>query len=280
MKKIKLAFQGEKGAYSHIACEEIFEGAEIKNCKTFEETFKTVFDDESFKAIIPIENSLAGRVADIHYLLPKFKLQIYAEHYQKVEHCLLCRKETELKDIKYVRSHAQAIGQCQEIIKKNNFKSIISADTAGSAKDLVASNDNSIAAIASELAAKTYGLKILKKNIEDESGNVTRFLVMGKNVNQPVYDKKKNYITTCIFRLKSEASALHKSLGGFATNQVNLTKLESFSVKNSFEQVNFYLDVEGHIEQKPVQKSLEELGFHTQSLDILGVYESSAFRQK
>ena len=280
MKKIKLAFQGEKGAYSHIACEEIFEGAEIKNCKTFEETFKTVFDDESYKAIIPIENSLAGRVADIHYLLPKFKLQIYAEHYQKVEHCLLCRKETELKDIKYVRSHAQAIGQCQEIIKKNNFKSIISADTAGSAKDLVASNDNSIAAIASELAAKTYGLKILKKNIEDESGNVTRFLVMGKNVNQPVYDKKKNYITTCIFRLKSEASALHKSLGGFATNQVNLTKLESFSVKNSFEQVNFYLDVEGHIEQKPVQKSLEELGFHTQSLDILGVYESSAFRQK
>ena len=118
MNKIKLAFQGEKGAYSHIACEEIFEGAEVKNCKTFEETFKTVFDDESFKAIIPIENSLAGRVADIHYLLPKFKLQIYAEHYQKVEHCLLCRKETELKDIKYVRSHAQAIGQCQEIIKK------------------------------------------------------------------------------------------------------------------------------------------------------------------
>ena len=163
MKKIKLAFQGEKGAYSHIACEEIFEGAEIKNCKTFEETLKTVFDDDSFKAIIPIENSLAGRVADIHYLLPKFKLQIYAEHYQKVEHCLLCRNNAELKDIKYVRSHAQAIGQCQKIIKKNNFKSIISADTAGSAKDLAEGNDKSIAAIASELAAKTYGLKILKK---------------------------------------------------------------------------------------------------------------------
>ena len=280
MKKIKLAFQGEKGAYSHIACEEIFEGAEVKNCKTFEETFKIVFDDESFKAIIPIENSLAGRVADIHYLLPKFKLQIYGEHFQKVEHCLLSRNEADLKDIKSVRSHAQAIGQCQEIIKKYNFKSIISADTAGSARDLAESNENSIAAIASELAAKTYGLKILKKNIEDEVGNVTRFLVMGKNVSQPIYDKKKNYITTCIFRLKSEASALYKSLGGFATNQVNLTKLESFSVKNSFEQVNFYLDLEGHIEQKPVQKSLEELGFHTQSLDILGVYEASPFRQK
>ena len=280
MTKIKLAFQGEKGAYSHIACEEIFKGAEIKNCKTFEETFKTVFDDERYKAIIPIENSLAGRVADIHYLLPKFKLQIYAEHYQRDEHCLLVKNKAELKDIKFVRSHAQAIGQCQEIIKKNNFKSIISADTAGSAKDLAKSNDNSIAAIASELAAKTYGLKILKKNIEDDAGNFTRFLVMGKNVNQPEYNKNKKYMTTCIFRLKSEASALYKSLGGFATNQINLTKLESFSVKNSFEQVNFYLDLEGHIEEKSVQKSLEELGFHTESLDILGVYEASAFRQK
>jgi len=280
MTKIKLAFQGEKGAYSHIACEEIFEGVEIKNCKTFEETFKTVFDDESYKAIIPIENSLAGRVADIHYLLLKFKLQIYAEHFQKVEHCLICRNEAELKDIKYVRSHAPKLLECQEIIKKNNFKSIISADTAGSAKDLVESNDNSVAAIASELAAKTYGLKILKKNIEDEAGNVTRFLVMGKNISQPEYDKNKKYITTCIFRLKSEASALYKSLGGFATNQINLTKLESFSVKNSFEQVNFYLDIEGHISQKPVQKGLAELGFHTESLDILGVYEASSFRLK
>jgi prephenate dehydratase len=280
MTKIKLAFQGEKGAYSHIACEEIFKGAEVKNCKTFEETFQTAFEDESYKAIIPIENSLAGRVADIHYLLSKFKLQIYAEHYQKVEHCLLVRNEAVLKDVKYVRSHAQAIGQCQKIIKKNNFKSIISVDTAGSAKDLAESNDNSIAAIASELAAKTYGLKVLKKNVEDEVGNVTRFLVMGKNISQPEYNKKKKYITTCIFRLKSEASALYKSLGGFATNQINLTKLESFSVKNSFEQVNFYLDLEGHIEQKTVQKSLEELGFHTESLDILGVYEASAFRQK
>jgi prephenate dehydratase len=280
MTKIKLAFQGEKGAYSHIACEEIFKGANVKNCKTFEETFKTVFDDESYKAIIPIENSLAGRVADIHYLLPKFKLQIYAEHYQKVEHCLLCKNEAEFKDIKYIRSHAQANGQGQDLIKKNNFKSIISADTAGSAKDLAKSSDNSIAAIASELAAKIYGLKILKKNIEDEAGNVTRFLVMGKNISQPEFNKNKKYITTCIFRLKSEASALYKSLGGFATNQVNLTKLESFSVKNSFEQVNFYLDIEGHIEQKPVQRSLEELGFHTESLNILGVYEASRFRQK
>ena len=280
MTKIKLAFQGEKGAYSHIACEEIFKGANVKNCKTFEETFKTVFDDESYKAIIPIENSLAGRVADIHYLLPKYKLQIYGEHFQKVEHCLISKQEARIEDIKYVRSHAQAIGQCQNIIKKNKFKPIISADTAGSAKDLVESKDKSIAAIASELAAKIYSLKILKKNIEDENGNVTRFLIMGKNVSQPDYEKNKKYITTCIFRLKSEPSALYKSLGGFATNQINLTKLESFSVKNTFDQTNFYLDLEGHIEEKAVQKSLEELGFHTESLDILGVYESSKFRHK
>jgi prephenate dehydratase len=280
MTKIKIAFQGEKGAYSHIACEEVFKGAEIKNCATFEETFKTAFEDENFKAIIPLENSLAGRVADIHYLLPKYKLQIYAEHFQKVEHCLLSKQEAELKDIRYVRSHAQAIGQCQEIIKKNNLKTIISADTAGSAKDLAESKDNFIAAIASELAAVTYGLKILKKNIEDEAGNVTRFLVMGKNVEQPEYDKNKKYMTTCIFRLKSEPSALYKSLGGFANNQINLTKLESFSVKNTFDQTNFYLDLEGHIKQKTVQKGLEELSFHTESLDILGVYEASKLRQK
>ena len=280
MTKVKIAFQGEKGAYSHPACEEIFKGAEIKNCVTFEETFKKAFEDESYKAIIPLENSLAGRVADIHYLLTKYKLQIYAEHFLTVEHCLLCKQDVELKDIKYVRSHAQAIGQCQDIIKKNNFRTIVSADTAGSAKDLAESNDSSIAAIASELAAKTYGLKIIKKNIEDEAGNVTRFLVMGKNAKHPEYEKNKKYITTCIFRLKSEPSALYKSLGSFATNQINLTKLESFSVKNTFDQFNFYLDFEGHIEQKIVKKSLEELVFHTESLDILGVYEASAFRQK
>ena len=280
MSKIKVAFQGEKGAYSHIASQTIYKNAEVKNCATFEETFKTAYEDEDIKAIIPLENSLAGRVADIHYLLTKYKLQIYGEHFQNVEHCLLCKKEVELKDIKYVRSHAQAIGQCQNIIKKNKFKSIISADTAGSAKDLADSKDNSIAAIASELAAKIYNLKILEKNIEDENGNVTRFLIMGKNVKQPEFEKNKRYITTCIFRLKSEPSALYKSLGGFATNQINLTKLESFSVKNTFDQTNFYLDLEGHIEEKTVQKSLEELGFHTESLDILGVYEASKFRYK
>ena len=279
MKKIKIAIQGELGAYSHIAVNNLFQDAEIKTCSTFEETFKKAYEDENYKIIIPIENSLAGRVADIHYLLPKYKLQIHAEHFQQVEHNLLAKKDVSLNDIKFVRSHAQAIGQCQKIIMNNKYKTIISADTAGSAKELADGKDKSIAAIASKLSAKIYKLKILKENIEDEKGNVTRFLIMGKNVEQPEFEKDKKYITTCIFRLKSEPAALYKSLGGFATNQVNMTKLESFSVKNTFAQTNFYLDFEGHIEERSVQNAMEELGFHTESLDILGVYEASKFRQ-
>ena len=279
MKKNKVAFQGELGAYSHIAINELFENPEIKTCATFEETFKVAFENDDYKIVIPLENSLAGRVADIHYLLPKYKLQIHAEHFQKVEHNLLAKENTKLEDIKYVRSHSQAIGQCQKIIMERKYKTIISADTAGSAKELSDGKDNSIAAIASKLSAEIYKLKILKENIEDEKGNVTRFLIMGKNVQQPDYQKGKKYITTCIFRLKSEPAALYKSLGGFATNQVNMTKLESFSVKNTFAQTNFYLDFEGHLEEKSVQNAMEELGFHTESLDILGVYEASNFRQ-
>ena len=280
MDKTKIAFQGEMGAYSHIACKELFPESEIKACSTFEETFKTAHEDEQYKIVVPIENSLAGRVADIHYLLLKYKLQVHAEHFQNVEHNLLVRKDAELKDIKYVRSHAQAIDQCQKIILKNKFKTIISADTAGSAKDLSKTNDKSIGAIASKLSAKIYNLKILMENIEDESQNTTRFIIMSKKVSQPEYNKSKKYITTCTFRLKSIPAALYKCLGGFATNQVNLTKLESFSVKNTFDQTNFYLDLEGHIEETKVQKALEELGFHTESLNILGVYQASIFRQK
>jgi len=276
---VKIAFQGELGAYSHIAAKELFNDSEIKACATFEETFKLAYDDDSYKIIIPIENSLAGRVADIHYLLPKYKLQIYAEHFQKVEHNLLVLPSSKLSDIEFVRSHAQAIGQCQKMITKNNFKTIVSADTAGSAKDLANNKESNIAAIASKLSAEIYNLKILEKNVEDEKGNVTRFLIMGKNVHQPNYVKDKKFITSCIFRLKSIPSALYKCLGGFATNQINMTKLESFSVKNTFDQANFYLDFEGHLEEKRVKIAMEELGFHTQSLDVLGVYEASNYRK-
>ena len=277
---MKIGIQGELGAYSHIAANKLYKDAEIKTCASFEETFKQAHQNENYKIIIPIENSLAGRVADIHYLLPKYKLQIHGEYFLNVEHNLLCKPEAAMSDIKYVRSHAQAIGQCQKIINKNKFQSIISADTAGSAKDLAEGNDKTIAAIASELSAKIYKLKVLEKNVEDEKGNVTRFLIMGKNIEQPEFKKEKKFITSCIFKLKSEPSALYKCLGGFATNQINLTKLESFSVKNTFDQANFYLDLEGHLEQLKVKKAMEELGFHTETLDILGVYEASIFRQK
>jgi prephenate dehydratase len=280
MSKIKVAIQGELGAYSHIAADRLYKDADVKTCSTFEETFKHAFNDPSYKIVIPIENSLAGRVADIHYLLPKYKLQIHGEYFLPVEHNLLGKLDATIEDIKFVRSHAQAISQCQNIITKRKFKSIISVDTAGSAKDLSEGKDKSIAAIASSLSAKMYNLKILEKNIEDEKGNVTRFLIMGKNIEQPEYATGRKFITSCIFRLKSEPSALYKCLGGFATNQVNLTKLESFSVKNTFDQANFYLDIEGHLEQTGVKKALEELSFHTETLDILGVYESSGFRQK
>ena len=280
MKKDKIAIQGELGAYSHIAANDLFKDAEIKTCATFEETFKQAYENENFKIIIPIENSLAGRVADIHYLLPKYKLQIHGEYFLNVEHNLLSKPEATINDIKFVRSHAQAIGQCQKVINKNKFQSIISADTAGSAKELAEGSDKSIAAIASSLSAKIYKLKILEKNVEDEKGNVTRFLIMGKNISQPEFNKEKKYITSCIFRLKSEPSALYKCLGGFATNQINLTKLESFSVKKTFDQANFYLDLEGHLEEPGVKKAMEELGFHTVMLHILGVYEASSFRQK
>ena len=277
--KIKIAFQGERGAYSHLACLEVFPNTEVVTCSTFEEAFQLANDDSKYKIVIPIENSLAGRVADIHYLIPKYKLQIHAEHFQKVNHNLLGIKGSKIADIKTVRSHSQAIGQCRKIISENNLKAIISADTAGSAKFVAEKKDISESAIASELAAKIYNLEILKSNVEDELSNVTRFFVMGKDSKHPEF-KNKKYITSCIFKLKSIPAALYKALGGFATNGVNLCKLESFSVKNTFDQVNFYIDIEGHIEDPSLQKALEELGFHTQKLDILGVYEAHKFRFK
>ena len=275
--KFKVAFQGEKGAYSHLACLEVFPNANVVACSTFEEAFQLAKDNSEYKIVIPIENSLAGRVADIHYLIPKYKLQIHAEHFQKITHNLLGIKGSKLKDIKTVRSHSQAIGQCRKMISENKIKPIISADTAGSAKFISEKNDKTDSAIASELAAKTYGLEIIKSNVEDEAGNVTRFFIMGKNSEHPEL-KNKKYITSCIFKLKSIPAALYKTLGGFATNGVNLCKLESFSVKNTFDQVNFYIDIEGHIEDPSLQKALEELGFHTQKLDVLGVYEAHQFR--
>ena len=279
-KKFKVAFQGEKGAYSHLACLEIFPNADVKACKTFDEAFMMAKESSEYKIVIPITNSSTGSIADMHYLLPKYKLQIHAEHFQKVSHNLLGIKNSKIQDIKTVRSHAQALSQCSKIILENNFQALISADTAGSAKLISEKKDKREAAIASELAAKIYGLEMLKRNVEDETGNVTRFLVMGKDSEHPEYLKNKKYITSCIFKLKSIPAALYKALGGFATNNVNLCKLESFAVKNTFDQVQFYIEIESHIEDSSLKKALEELGFHTQQLDILGVYEAAQFRFK
>ena len=246
--------------------------------QNFEECFKLCYENDNYKTIIPVENSIAGRVADIQYLINKYKLQIYAEHFQEIRHNLMALENVKFEDIKSVRSHSQAISQCQKIINQNKLEPIIAADTAGSARYIKENNLKNESAIASELAARIYNLKILKKNIEDNKGNVTRFLIMGKKASHPEF-KDKNYITSCIFKVKNKPAALYKCLGGFATNNVNLSKLESFSDQNSFEQYLFICEMYGHIEDTKIQKSLEELAFHTVSLDILGVYEASPFRK-
>ena len=274
---MKILYQGNKGAYSQLAALEVFPKSDTISCKTFEDCFKKCDEDESLKSIIPIENSIAGRVADIQYLMNKYKLQIYAEHFHKVSHNLLVKPGTQMKNLKYVRSHSQAISQCQKIINEHNLDPIIAADTAGSAKFISENLADDEAAIASTLAAKIYNLEILKNNIEDDEKNVTRFLIMGKKVQHPEL-KDNNYITSCIFKVKNKPAALYKCLGGFATNDVSLSKLESFSDQSSFEQYLFLCDIVGHIEDPKVQKSLEELGFHTISLEILGVYPASPFR--
>ena len=275
---MKIVYQGSPGAYSHLAAELIFPNYEYVPSKTFEECFKLCYENDNYKTIIPVENSIAGRVADIQYLINKYKLQIYAEHFQEIRHNLMALENVKFEDIKSVRSHSQAISQCQKIINQNKLEPIIAADTAGSARYIKENSLKNEAAIASELAARIYNLKILKKNIEDNKGNVTRFLIMGKKASHPEF-KDKNYITSCIFKVKNKPAALYKCLGGFATNNVNLSKLESFSDQNSFEQYLFICEMYGHIEDTKIQKSLEELAFHTVSLDILGVYEASPFRK-
>ena len=275
---MKILYQGNEGAYSQLAAEEIFPQAKLISCKTFENCFKQCANDENLRTIIPIENSIAGRVADIQYLMNKYKLQIYAEHFHKVSHNLMVRPGIKINDLKYVRSHSQAISQCQKLINEYKLEPIIAADTAGSAKYISENSLSDEAAIASTLAAKKYNLEILKNNIEDDKKNVTRFLFMGRKIEHPEFKKNLHFITSCIFKVKDKPAALYKCLGGFATNDVSLSKLESFSDQSSFEQYLFLCDIVGHIEDPKVQKSLEELGFHTISLEILGVYQASKFR--
>ncbi len=274
----KIYFQGTFGAYSHLAALSINPKAEIFPCKTFDECFLRASKDETSKIIIPESNRITGNIG-IEYLIFEYRLNIYSEYFQKIEHNLLGLPGAKISDIKDVYSHGQALSQCSEYIKLNNLTEHVRADTAGSAEMISKSKDISKAAIASSLSAKTYKLEIIKKNIENEKGNLTRFLVMGKNISQPDFEDKK-YITSFLFKLKSKPAALYQSLGGFAINGVNLTKLQSYPEKNTFDSFFFLCDLDGHIEDPKVQKSLEELGLHCQDFHVLGVFEADKQREK
>ena len=275
---MNILFQGSLGAYSHLAALEIYPDAKIIPCKTFDECFSKANEDENFKIIIPESNRITGNIG-IEYLIFKYRLNIYSEYFQKIEHNLLAIPGTKISDIKKVYSHSQALSQCSNFIKKHNLIENVRADTAGSAEMVSKNKDKKDAAIASTLSAETYGLEIIKKNIENEKGNLTRFLIMGKNVSQPKFDNKK-YIKSFLFKLKSKPAALYQSLGGFAINGVNLTKLQSYPEKNTFDSFFFLCDLDGHIEDPKVQKSLEELGLHCEDFHVLGVFEADKIREK
>ena len=274
----KIYFQGTYGAYSHLAALSVDPKADIIPCKTFDECFSKASSEPENKIIIPESNRITGNIG-IEYLIFKHRLNIYMEHFQKIEHNLLGQPDAKLSDIKEVYSHAQGLSQCSKFIKDNNIVEHIRTDTAGSAEMISKTKDIKQAAIASTLSAEIYGLSVIKKNIENESGNLTRFLIMGKNILQPEFGDKK-YITSFLFKLKSKPAALYQSLGGFAINGVNLTKLQSYPEKNTFDSFFFLCDLDGHIEDVKVQKSLEELGLHCQDFHVLGVFEADKHREK
>ncbi len=274
----KIYFQGTFGAYSHLAALSIDPKAEILPCKTFDDCFNKASEEPDSRIIIPESNRITGNIG-IEYLIFKHRLNIYKEHFQKIEHNLLGQPGAKLNDIKEVYSHAQGLSQCSKFIKENNLAEHIRADTAGSAEMISKTKDIKQSAIASSLSAEIYGLEVIKKNIENESGNLTRFLLMGKNISQPEF-KDKTYITSFLFKLRGKPAALYQSLGGFAINGVNLTKLQSYPEKNSFDSYFFLCDLDGHIEDPKVKKSLEELGLHCEDFHVLGVFEADNLRQK
>jgi prephenate dehydratase len=276
----KVVYQGEPGANSHLACRDAYPGYEPLPRPTFEDAFAAVRSGAADLAMIPIENSVAGRVADIHHLMPTSRLHIVAEYFLPVRHQLLAPKGATLKTVRSVESHVQALGQCRKIIRKLGLKPIVAADTAGSAREVAERNDPTCAAIASQLAAKTYKLQILKKNIEDEKHNTTRFIVLSRQAKWAPPHARKT-ITTFVFQVRNIPAALYKALGGFATNGINMTKLESYMVDGNFSATQFYADVEGHPKHPALERALEELEFVTQpkSLKVLGVYAAHPFRE-
>ena len=274
---LKIAFQGEPGANSHIACIEAYPTHEPMPCGTFEDAFQAVNDGEAGLAMIPIDNSVAGRVADIHHLLPRSNLYIIGEYFLPVHHQLMIPPEADWPAVKTVHSHVHALGQCRNVIRELHIKPVVAADTAGAARELSQSRDPSRAAIATRLAAEIYGLKIVRENIEDESHNTTRFIVLCATP-QDAEPEGKPVITTFVFRVRNVPAALYKAMGGFATNGVNMTKLESYQIEGQFSATQFYADIEGHPSERNVRLAMEELEFFTSYLRVLGIYKASPHR--
>ena len=274
-----IAFQGVPGAYSDLACSIVYPDWTTLPCETFEDAFQAVGEGAAKLAMIPIENSVAGRVADVHHLMPASGLHIIAEHFQRIQHQLLAPKGASLVGIKTVHSHVHALSQCRKFLRAMGFKAVVHADTAGSAADVAAAGDPTVAAIASSLAAKRYGLDVLKADIEDAEHNTTRFLVLSRDVADP--DPRKGPVmTSIVFRVRNVPAALYKAMGGFATNGINLTKLESYMLGGRFSATQFYADCEGHPEERNLRLALEELGFFSKELKILGVYPAHPFRYR
>ena len=279
MTKLKVAYQGKPGAYSHMACIKAFPNCLTIPCETFEEVFQKTNLKETDISLIPIENSQAGRVADIHNLLPKSKLLIAGEYFHRIKHNLLGISGSSLEYIKSAESHLHALAQCRYFLNKNKIKAIVRADTAGAAEEVSKSKDPTRAAVASELAAKIYDLKVLKSNIEDAKHNTTRFLIMKDRLEEE-RQADLDYITSFIFRVRNISSALFKALGGFSSNKVNMLKIESYMLNGSFNATQFYADIEGHPEDDNVKLAFEELGFFSKEVKILGSYPASDFRKK
>lgn len=275
----RIAYQGEPGAYSHFACVEAYPDLESVPYPTFEDAFQAVSDGECGRAMIPIENSLGGRVADIHHLLPESRLYIIDEHFQAVRHCLLAPPGATLEGIKRVLSHTQALAQCRDLIRELGLEAVTRADTAGAAREVATRADPSEAAIASSLAGELHGLTMLRNRIEDKLGNTTRFVVMSRTRVDPD-PRSVPCMTSLVFEVRSVPAALYKSLGGFATNNVNITKLESYIVDASFTVAQFYAEIEGHPSELRVANALDELQYFSTTLKVLGTYQRSAFRER
>ncbi len=276
--KARIAFQGLAGANSDMACRTCYPEMETLPCPSFEEAFAAVQEGRAELAMIPIDNSSAGRVADIHHLLPESGLHIVAEHFQAIRHQLLGLPGSSLEELRRVRSHVHALSQCRGYLRDRGLEREIVADTAGAAKSLAGLGDASLGAIAPALAAEIYGLDVLDSDINDTADNTTRFVIMAAEPLHPPADDGP-VITSFVFRVRSVPAALYKSLGGFATNGVNITKLESYIIDGAFTVAQFYADIEGHPDDRLVRLALEELSFFSREVRVLGVYPAHPFRR-